>query len=150
MLLTPRGIGFYRNAKNLIELSQKLIQEDDSISTDEGAIISIASISFLNSVLLPKCLMHLKGEDRSTRYRLLDVPTDSMVSDGLNGAFEACIHFKKLSWPKSWTSTKIGKLKSGLFAKANHPLLPKATEKEVLQHPFVIPTYWLKLARHSL
>lgn len=140
MILTPQGTNFYKNAKKLVELSRTLATSPKQVQ--EEIIISIASISFINTHLLPECVSALCRTQTNIKFRLLEVPTSSMIANGIQGAFEMCLHLGSLNWPKSWTSVKIGKLKSGLYARANHPLLPKATEEDIQQHPFVIPTYW--------
>lgn len=142
MLLTPRGNHFYKTAKKFVELSYELSSDSPSLDRGEEKVVGIASMSFINTHLLPDCISKLTAEISRTRFRLMDVSRGSMMAEGLKGAFEVALHIGPLNWPKSWSSVKIGKLKSRLYGRVNHPLTSKATVEEVLHYPFVIPTYW--------
>jgi DNA-binding transcriptional LysR family regulator len=52
------------------------------------------------------------------------------------------VHFGVISWPSSWISKKVGKSKSILVARANHPLPKRPSVKQIVEYPFVAPAYW--------
>lgn len=140
MILTPAGLQFYQTAKKLLELSDDLVTSETAPESEK--VIGIASTTFINTHLLPRCLSDLSEKFSSYRYRLVDVPRSNLVTDGMKGAYEMAIHVGKINWPKSWTTTKIGRIRSSLYARAGHPLSHKSSLAEVREFPFVIPTYW--------
>ena len=75
-------------------------------------------------------------------FRFLDFAPDQLVPIGLRGAFEIAVHFEKISWPKTWETKLIGKSAWLLCAQSQHPLPKNCRIDQVLEYPFVVPSYW--------
>jgi DNA-binding transcriptional LysR family regulator len=139
---TDEGRAFLRSASSLLEHAGPLLTGSEAARTS-GRALHLAAPSYLNTYVIAPALRSSKGE----RYRLTDIGHDQLISAALQGACDIAFHLGKLDWPRSWASQKVGSLRSGLFARAGHPLLdPALTESErralLLKTPFVLPGVW--------
>ena len=143
--LLPEALNFLRTAEEILELSDGLTPSKAGAarSTATQSALGIGAVSFIQTCLVVPAVPLLTRTRPQLRLRLVETPREELVSQGLNGAFEAAVHIGPLEWTRSWTSKKAGSLKFGLYATASHELGRDVEEKEVLLHPFVIPTYWV-------
>ena len=104
----------------------------------------IGSISFISTKVISQCVHVLSKQRAHTRFRIVEFTHNELVSHGLNGAFEIAIHIGPLEWTRVWSSHEVGKIRWGLFARANHPLcaLESVSESDAIQYPFTMPTGW--------
>lgn len=104
--------------------------------------LAIAGTSFLNTHFTTPIVCRSSAQWANTVFRFLDLAPDQVVVVGLRGGFDMAVHFSALAWPGTWTSKRLGKSRWILCAREDHPLPKKPTLKQILEHPFVVPTYW--------
>jgi DNA-binding transcriptional LysR family regulator len=105
--------------------------------------LSVASSSFVSTVLLPKILNEYKPDDRNpVRFRFIDLPPSQFVQVGLRNGFQLCVHMDAIDWPKTWTSIEVGQVNWDLYCRWDHPIAKKPTLDRILKTPFVYPVYW--------
>lgn len=143
VLLTSQGVEFRAIAKELLTNGEKI---EGLISGRRKSgltkIVAVAGTSFLNTYFTTPVVCALQGHQPSTIFRFLDVAPDQIVPVGLRGGFDIVVHFGQLSWPGTWVTSKLGKVRWTLVAKNDHALSTKVTLAQVLEYPFVVPTYW--------
>jgi DNA-binding transcriptional LysR family regulator len=134
----------------LLEIAQDFVDSGERIKqlisgqgkTKLTKTITIASTSFLNTHLTTVAACQYSQHNPNSLFRFLDMAPDQLVPIALRGVFEVAVHYGHIPWPTTWTSEKVGKSKNVLIARADHPLPKKPTLKQVMEYPFVIPTYW--------
>jgi DNA-binding transcriptional LysR family regulator len=104
--------------------------------------LGLASVNFVQLCLAIPLAQRVAAEHPDQRFRFMEVNPDELLPQGVRGAFDICLHLGKLDWPRIWSSRKIGTLAFALFGKAGHVLGPRASEKDILRHFFIVPTYW--------
>lgn len=126
--------------RTILERAESL--EDKNRHQKTPTLVGIGSTSFLINHLLVPALSQLKNKD--VRFRYLEITPDLFTSAGLRHAFEMAFHFGKIEWPGTWHQQKVGEVSWNLCCRKGHPLLTKKNLqlKDVLQFPFVIPSYW--------
>jgi len=143
VLLTSQGT-------ELLKLAQDLILQGEKMSTLAAgrdrhkmkSTLSVAGTSFLNTHFTTPLVCRVSAEIPNVHFRFLDLPPDQIVSVGLRGGFEMAVHIGTMSWPATWTTRKIGKARWLLVVRKSHPLAGKASLRQILTCPFVVPTYW--------
>ncbi|MBI3555812.1 MAG: LysR family transcriptional regulator [Deltaproteobacteria bacterium] len=142
--LLPEALSFLRTAEEIVDLSEGLARSKTGQGPQTNqAALGIGAVSFLQNCLVGPLVPELTRGRPKLRLRLVETPLEELVSQGLNGAFEIALHTGKLQWTSSWTSKKVGYLKFRLYARGGHELPAVVDEKDVLQFPFVIPTYFI-------
>ena len=146
---TTTGIVLSKEGKDLIPIAEEiclnseiLTQRAHGLVRSVETVFGIGSMSFLCQRYLSSCIELLSKEKYPDRFRLVEFTHNQLVSHGLDGAFEATVHIGKLSWTNLWESHEVGRMTWNLYARADHPLHDVATEEEVLQFPFIVPTDW--------
>lgn len=116
--------------------------EDKNRNVKTPTLVGVGSTSFLINHLLVPVLATLKPAD--VRFRFLEITPDLFTSAGLRHAFEMAFHYGKIEWPGTWHQEKVGDSNWNLCCRKGHPLLSRKNLqlKDVLQFPFVIPSYW--------
>ena len=142
MVFTLEGMQFLKTARKILELSPSLRSGRSEVST--GTTFGIAGTSYIHQFLLPNCLDVIRKKNKDLNFRLIEVPTKDLMVMGMKGIFEMAIHVKKLDWPKSWTSKKIGMARSALYGRSGHPLGVKTTVQKVKDYKFITPLRWTK------
>jgi DNA-binding transcriptional LysR family regulator len=142
--LTPEGHRFYKQTLKISPLFDDLTSSTKTEKQKKTQLITVASVSFLNAHVFPHCIPGLVQSFDHLRFRMIDLSHERMQEEAFRGTIDVAIHFSPLSFPKGWQSQKTGELKSGIFVKANHPLLPQCRAEEALSYPFVVPTYLSK------
>ena len=113
-------------------------------NSESQEILSLGSISFLSTHFLSARIGELMKVSKG-QVRLFDFQPDELIAAGLKRAFNLALHFGQLPWPQeTWTSVPVGEVTWGLFCRKVHPLArkTKVSESDVLQYPFVYPTYF--------
>jgi DNA-binding transcriptional LysR family regulator len=105
-------------------------------------VLSVATTSFFSSGFVPSILGEFEKFAPEVHCRLIELPPNQFISVALRNGFEVCIHLRDLDWPKTWSSTEVGRIQWQLCAREGHPLSRKPTLKNVLEYPFVYPIYW--------
>jgi DNA-binding transcriptional LysR family regulator len=142
--MTPEGARLLPMVEEICELGQKLFGEKGSAAKKarERRATGFASVNFLQLYVAVPAVGHLMADYPRLRFRLLEMLPDELIMHGLGGAFDMALHLGALEWPRNWASRRVGALRFGLFARAGHPLPAEPREVEILDYPFVIPTYW--------
>jgi DNA-binding transcriptional LysR family regulator len=78
----------------------------------------------------------------ATTFRFLDLAPDQIIPVGLRNGFEMAVHFGALAWPGTWSTQSLGKSRWVLCARHEHPLSKRPGLAQILEFPFVVPTYW--------
>jgi DNA-binding transcriptional LysR family regulator len=108
-------------------------------SPKQARLVTMVGPTFLLTHLVaPHAQNALKNENLG--LRLYDVSHAEMTSPSFKPYFELAVHADEIDWGKAWVSYPIGMVQWILCGRKNHPLGMKATEKEVAQFPFVMPT----------
>jgi len=111
-------------------------------NTGVNRMLAVAGTAFINTHFTTPVVCRSSGLWPTTTFRFLDLAPDQMVATGMRGGFDLAVHHNPLSWPNSWVTKKIGKSRWVLCARADHPLSKRPTLKQVLEYPFVLPSYW--------
>ena len=111
-------------------------------SSENQTVLSVATTSFFSSGFVPSILGDFEKFAPEVHCRLIELPPNQFIPVALRNGFEVCIHLRDLDWPKTWSSTEVGRIQWQLCARADHPLGRKPTLKKVLAYPFVYPIYW--------
>lgn len=140
------GIVLTETGSQLILFSENILdsayQMESSHRRDAKKTLAVASTPFLINHLISYAAAHAFENNPKFSLRLMDITPDQIINLGLRGAFEVAFHFNKLDWPQTWHQQKIGVVEWVLCARVAHPLKKTATRNEVLQYPFIQPTYW--------
>lgn len=142
VLLSEVGTQVALLVEEMLEVGRQIESVTDSSSKKANKKLAIGATSFLLTHLIVPEVTSFLRDTNNILFRFLDLSPDELVSVGLRGVFDICFHFGTQEWPRSWMSKKIGSMDWVLCCKASHPLAKKATLKEVLEFPFVIPTYF--------
>ncbi|OYZ13612.1 MAG: hypothetical protein B7Y39_17165 [Bdellovibrio sp. 28-41-41] len=143
ILLTSEGNELMEIAEKVLKLTAPMAPA--SIKKNSGnKVWGIGSSSFISSRLLPPLLEPVCVTRARTRFRLVEFGNNSLVAQGLNGAFEMAVHIGVLEWTRVWSSYEIGNLRWALYGAKNHPLtkLKTIASSDVVKYPFVMPTGW--------
>lgn len=141
--LTTQGSLILEHAQLVLESGEKI--EGLLVSTGRAKqerIFSVAGTSFVNTHFSVPALSALTSEKINAKLRFLDLPPDQTVVLGLRGTFEIAVHLSPLEWPGTWTTRKLGVSRWMLCARVGHPLAKRPRLAQVLEFPFVMPTYW--------
>lgn len=142
VLLTEEGTELLGLVGSILETLEKVDQlVEGGTARKQRRMLAFASTSFLTTHLIVPSVSGLVVDD-TFNFRFLDLAPDLLVPSGMRGAFEIAIHFGKIAWPHTWESEAIGKSKWVLTVRGDHPLKPGASIAKILEHPFVVPTYW--------
>ena len=145
------GIVLTSDGNELIQVAESLGRMMGQVSprfagkhSTKEKVWGIGSISFISTKVISQCVHVLSKQRAHTRFRIVEFTHNELVSHGLNGAFEIAIHIGPLEWTRVWSSHEVGKIRWGLFARANHPLcaLESVSESDAIQYPFTMPTGW--------
>lgn len=140
------GIVLSETGAQLVLLSEEILESAYKIESlqqkQTNKIVAVAATSFLINYLVAPAAVKDKQTSPPSAFRFLDLAPDQMISAGLRGAFEIAFHLGRLDWPQTWLSEKIGKIEWVLCVRANHPLKKQILKSELLQYPFISPTYW--------
>ena len=146
MIRNPSGMTLTEEGQKLQGILQKLLDVAEGLSTSArgGGQLTLGSNSFLSNRLVA-----INLGDISKVYpdiRVIDFPPDELVTSGIKGAFDVCMHLGSLDWPQSWESRQIGEISWILCARKDHPLQSrkKIELEDVLEYPFIFPMYWAK------
>lgn len=143
VLLTSQGAEFQLMVREILTAGERietLLTRGDKHKF--AKVLAVAGTSFLNTHFTAPLVCRASKQWPSVVFRFLDLAPDQMIPVGMRGGFELALHFGRLSWPATWTSVKLGKSHWVLCARANHDLPVKASLKQILEYPFVVPTYW--------
>lgn len=143
VLLTSQGVEVLELAKELLESGEKI----EGVLSHAGGkrsskILAIAGTSFLNTHFCAPLTCLTAESFPHLRFRFLDLAPDQIDIVGLRNGFEIAVHYGAISWPKTWISKRLGKSKWLLCCGSHHSLIKRPTLKQILDYPFVIPTYW--------
>ncbi len=143
VLLTSQGAELQTIVQDILSGGEKLESLVSGHKKNKFTkVIAIAGTSFLNTHFTTSISCKLANEGSPVIFRFLDLAPDQFVAVGLRGGFDISVHFGALSWPRTWTTKSLGKSRWTLCARANHPLPKRAKLKQILEYPFVVPTYW--------
>ena len=143
VLLTSHGTELQAIVQKLLESSDKIENLVAGRGKAKGSkFLAIAGTSFLNTHFTTPLICRFAKEWGSTLFRFLDLAPDQIVAVGLRGGYDLAVHFGALSWPGTWTTQRLGKSRWTLCARVGHPLAKRPSLKQILEFPFVIPTYW--------
>ena len=144
-VLTAEGVEFAKTARAIVELSAQFqVRRGSASARKSPRLIGLASMSYMNTHLLPECLAALTREEPELSFRLADMAGESLVTAGIKGAFEIALHVDDLDWPKTWHTREAGTIEWGLFGNGQHPLAPRARLQDLKRFSFVVPCYWNK------
>jgi DNA-binding transcriptional LysR family regulator len=133
---TARAVELLPIFEKMHTLGQKLNGETVKNETN---VYSFASSSFFSTHLIPLIITGLKDD---TKIKMIDLAPTNFIPAALRGAFEFCLHSRKLDWPQTWTTREVGSLKWHIYARKKHPILKNPGRKSILKYPFVIPIFW--------
>lgn len=144
------GVLLSNQGRDLKAIVEDLISQGERIETlisekskkERSPTLAIAGTSFMNTHLIAPSICANSESWSEYRFRFLDVAPDQLVPIGLRGGFELAVHAGQPGWPKTWSSKSLGKMHWVLCARMDHPLQKRAKLKEILEYPFVTPTYW--------
>lgn len=122
------------------KLSYHLAQRQST--REKHKILSVASVSFFSTHLIPDIFSSLMNQNKQIRYRLIDLPPNQLIPVALRNGFQICVHMDELEWPRTWTSIQVGVMKWVLCCRKGHPLLKNPTQAQALKYPFLYPVYW--------
>lgn len=143
VLPTAHGTELLTIAKDFISCGERIHElVSGKTETRAARVLSVASTSFLNTHIIAPTICSFADEVNETKFRFLDLPPDQMTSVALRSGFEIAVHFRAISWPATWQSQKVGSSPWLLCARARHPLADRSSLKQILEYPFVVPTYW--------
>lgn len=143
VLLTELGVELLHLSEEMLANGQKM---ETLLSGNKGMgpqrTLAIASTAFLTTRLVAPVLCQMASRFADSTFRFLDLAPDQLVPSGLRGAFEIAVHIGKIAWPRTWVTEYLGKIEWTLCVRSKHPLAERPSLNDVLDHPFVIPTYW--------
>lgn len=143
VLLTSQGTELHAIVQELLASGEKIESLLAGRTKNKFAkVLAIAGTSFLNTHFTTPIVCRSWQQWQPTVFRFLDLAPDQVVAVGLRGGFDMAVHFGTLSWPSTWVSHQLGKSRWTLCSRVDHPLPKRPTLKQVLEHPFVVPTYW--------
>jgi DNA-binding transcriptional LysR family regulator len=143
---TAAGVQLTESAKSLLpQISQVLDICTDMNPRQTGRLsrMNVGAPSFINSKILTSVINHL-NDNGEIAFNLLDIAPDEILSHGASGAIDIALHFGKMKWPKTWTSSQIGSIRWLLVSAPTHPIARRktVTQDDVVKHPFAYPLYW--------
>jgi DNA-binding transcriptional LysR family regulator len=143
VLLTDLGVELLKVSEEILANGQKM---ELLLTGKKGAVpkqsLAVASTAFLTTRLVAPAISRLAPQFADTNFRFLDLAPDQLVPAGLRGAFDCAIHLGKIPWPTTWECAHLGKIVWSLCVRAKHNLTHRPSLAAVLEHPFVVPTYW--------
>lgn len=142
VLLTSHGAELQALAQAMLETGERIEGLLSGKKQKLEKVLAIAGTSFLNTHFITPIVCQLSKKIEKTTFRFLDLAPDQIVAVGLRGGFEMAVHYGALSWPSTWSSESLGKSKWNLCARKDHPLRRCPQIKQILEFPFVVPTYW--------
>lgn len=143
VLLTAEGNELMEIAEKVLRMTTSLVPAANKKNL-EHKVWGIGSLSFISSRLLPPLLESICEVRTRTRFRLVEFGNNSLVTHGLNGAFEMAVHVGILEWTRAWSSYEIGNMRWALYGAKNHPLakLKNLSTADIVKYPFIMPTGW--------
>lgn len=143
VLLTSQGSELHVVVQELLASGERIESLLSGKSkTDFARVLAIAGTAFLNTHFTTPIVCRFAGLWPPTTFRFLDLAPDQIVAVGLRGGFDLAVHFGNLSWPNTWTSKRVGKSHWVLCGRVGHPISKRPSLKQILEYPFVVPTYW--------
>jgi DNA-binding transcriptional LysR family regulator len=140
---TIEATRFAETAKNLIDRLTLGIQDIQSPAADTGRkVISIGTISFLASHLVPRIIPALSKVAPDHDLRIVEFTHNQLIAHGIQGAFGAAVHIGELDWPKSWVTVPLGHLRWSLFAGTGFHMPRMVSKAQVKKLKFVVPIDW--------
>lgn len=145
------GVGISRDGIATLAIARSVLNEGKPLFRDSQEtinqtadlpVLTIGSFSYVNQILLPNSLRRMPDMLTKHRLRILDLPPSTFSNTASKSIFDFVIHNRQDIWPKSWDITSLGQMSWGLFSRTKHPVGETPVIDEVLQYPFVIPTYW--------
>ncbi len=136
---TPEAMSIMSIFEKIYDLHLKLTGELNP--EEKENLLGFASTSFLSTSILPRVFAKFEQQVGKSKFRLFDLPPDRFIAAGLRGAFQVCLHFGDLDWPKTWTSVQVGSVKWQLYCRHDHPLAKRPHLQKILQYPFIYPIY---------
>jgi DNA-binding transcriptional LysR family regulator len=146
--LTPDGQHALVSVGRILKESRSLTHKKSTGSHSSGRTYGIASTNYLIENLLPQCLPDLELATKNSRFRLIELFPDQLLSPGIKGLFDIAVHTGELDWPSSWITEQVGSMRWSFVVRRSHPLLiQKASEKnsrifpqsEIVKYPFILP-----------
>jgi len=142
VLLTSQGSEMQSIVQEVLDNSQRIEQLAHGGSRRLAKNLAIAGTAFLNTHFITPIVCELSASMPEMAFRFLDLAPDQIVAAGLRGGFDLAVHFDPLSWPSTWETRPLGKSSWKLCARPEHPLRARPPLKQILEYPFVVPTYW--------
>lgn len=144
---SPKGVRLAPEAKDSLSHFEKIYQQhlqfqQASVPETNSQVLNFAATSFLSTHVIPSVISQLNFDQEQFRFRVFELSPDEFTTVGLRSGFDFAIHVDTLNWPKTWYSEKMGNVRWGLYAKADHSLDGTVNQTEVLRFPFVYPAYW--------
>lgn len=150
IFLTSEGSEVEPYVRDLLLRSEKIegvIAGQSRISMTKT--FTMGGTSFINAHFSAPLVTRMNHKT-PTFFRFLDMAPDQLVPMGMRGVCEIAIHYGELSWPRTWTTASLGQSGWSLYVGARHPLNENASLKQILEYPFIAPTYWtLEGMRHG-
>ncbi|MBX9768113.1 MAG: LysR family transcriptional regulator [Bdellovibrionales bacterium] len=142
--LTPEGIRFLKTAEEILEIAPDLNMALRTMPSrmKPQEVVSVGSLSFVCNRLISHSLAEWNQQKPEYRFRVVEFTHNKLVEYSHQEAFDVAVHIEPLSWPRKWTSEKVGEFQWGLFGRKGHPLGLLAKSEDVARYPFVIPTGW--------
>jgi DNA-binding transcriptional LysR family regulator len=142
--LTPEGIRFLQTVEEILEIAPNLNMTLRTIPSRlrPQQVVSVGSLSFVCNRLISQSLGEWYQQKPEYRFRVVEFTHNKLVEYSHQEAFDVAIHIEPLSWPRKWTSEKIGEFRWGLYGRKGHPLGLLAKSEDVERFPFVTPTGW--------
>lgn len=143
ILLTSDGNDLMEIADKVLKLAAPIVPVA-SRRNSGNKVWGIGSLSFISTRLLPQLLEPICESRARTRFRIVEFSNNTLVAQGLNGAFEIAVHIGALEWTRVWSTYEIGNMRWALYGAKDHPLtkLKSVTTADVVKFPFVMPTAW--------
>ena len=143
VLLTSQGSELQGVVQELLNSSERLVSlTANREKSSFKRLLAIAGTSFLNTHLTTPVVCRSAHLFEATNFRFLDLAPDQIIPVGLRNGFEMAVHFGTLSWPGTWTTQSLGKSRWVLCARQDHRLPRRPSLPQILEYPFVVPTYW--------
>jgi DNA-binding transcriptional LysR family regulator len=147
---TSVGITLTPEGRDFLAFCKKILESLDQTQWVSSRATEIEQIPLVTAVGPHFLLAHLAGpyisqalRDQSVGICLVDMGNSQMLASSLHEFFDMALHCDELSWSRAWQSYPLGTIEWVLCARAGHPLVltsgGRATEKEVLQFPFLLP-----------
>jgi DNA-binding transcriptional LysR family regulator len=127
--------------EEICNLGLRLRSDRAGNSSERQIAFSIAAVHFLQVRLCIPALRQLPKRYATKRLRFVEILPDELLQHAVAGAFDCAVHTTALDWPGSWITFPVGKIGFGLYARTDHALPTNASEEDVLEQSFVIPTY---------